>query len=60
METLKYDVVSGGTITYTTRSCHHALEEFTACSALFAGGEIKREKPIDKLTVKSPLDNQCN
>jgi hypothetical protein len=34
METLKKGVVGGASITYTTRGCQHALEEFTLGSAL--------------------------
>jgi hypothetical protein len=45
METLQYDVVGGGTITYTTRSCHHALEEFTAGSALSQEEKLKEKSP---------------
>lgn len=41
METLKYGVVGGASITYTTRDCQHALEEFTAGSALSQEEKLK-------------------
>jgi hypothetical protein len=41
METLNYGVVGGASITYTTRGCQYALEEFTAGSALSQEEKLK-------------------
>ncbi|USK28224.1 carboxymuconolactone decarboxylase family protein [Bacillus sp. CMF21] len=42
METLKIGVIGGGSITYpNARFAMHALEEFTACSALSQEEKLK-------------------